>query len=371
MDAFFDESTDQSRVKAAIVANYFWAWAKVIISVAKKRRDRRIAYIDLFAGPGRYKDGKASTPLLILERAIADPDLREMLVTVFNDRNSDHSKTLESAIASTPGITSLKYKPQVHNHEVGEEIVRQFEQMSLVPTLFFVDPWGYKGLSLRLVNSVLKDWGCDCIFFFNYNRINMGLPNEAVNEHMNCLFAKERADKLRTILPGLAPEERETAIVEELAQALQELGGRYVLPFCFLNDVGRRTSHYLIFVSKHVLGYTIMKDVMGKQSSKADQEVPSFSYCQADRKYRLLFELTRPLDDLENMLLEAFSGQTLSVKQVFDRHQVGRPFLLKNYKAALLNLEREGRITTNPSKRKANTMADHVQVTFPAVILLH
>ena len=44
--SFFEQSTDQSRVKAAIVANYFWAWAKVIISVAKKGRDRPIAYID-------------------------------------------------------------------------------------------------------------------------------------------------------------------------------------------------------------------------------------------------------------------------------------------------------------------------------------
>ncbi len=55
-----------------------------------------------------------------------------------------------------------------------------FEQMNLVPTFFFVDPWGYKGLSLRLINSVLKNWGCDCIFFFNYTRINMGLENELV-----------------------------------------------------------------------------------------------------------------------------------------------------------------------------------------------
>ena len=69
--------------------------------------------------------------------------------------------------------------------EVGKEIVKMFEQMRLVPTLFFVDPWGYKGLSLSLINSVLKNWGCDCIIFFNYNRINMGLHNEAVEEHMN------------------------------------------------------------------------------------------------------------------------------------------------------------------------------------------
>jgi three-Cys-motif partner protein len=365
MDPFFDQSTDQSRVKAAIVANYFWAWAKVIMSVAKKSRDRRIAYIDLFAGPGRYTDGTTSTPVLILQQAIADADMRDMLVTIFNDVNGDHSRTLEQAVASIDGIASLRYKPKVYNYEVGEEIIKRFEQMSFVPTLFFVDPWGYKGLSLRLINSVLKDWGCDCIFFFNYNRINMGLPNNAVDEHIDCLFGKERADGLRAALVGLKREERETAIVEELAEALQQLGGRYVLPFCFLNDEGTRTSHYLIFVSKHVRGYEIMKEVMAKQSSKADQQVPSFSYCPADRKYRLLFELTRPLDDLEEILLKDFAGRTMTVKEIFDIHNVGRPYLLKNYKTVLLKLEKERRITTRPAKRRANTMAEHVQVTFP------
>ncbi len=367
MTSFFEQSTDQSRVKAAIVANYFWAWAKVILSVAKKSRDPRIAYIDLFAGPGRYTDGTMSTPLLILERAISDPDMRNMLVTVFNDGNSDHSSTLKTAIASIKGIESLRHKPQINNYEVGEEIVKQFEQMSLVPTLFFVDPWGYKGLSLRLINSVLKDWGCDCIFFFNYNRINMGLPNDAVDEHMDCLFGKARADRLRASLQGLSPEEREMAIVEELAEALQELGGEYVLPFCFHNDEGTRTNHYLIFVSKHVRGYEIMKQVMASQSSKADQQVPSFSYCPADRKYPLLFELTRPLDDLEQMLLEEFAGQTMTMKQIFDAHNVGRPYLAKNYKTVLSKLEQDEKIIVRPpaSKRRANTFGDSVQVTFP------
>ena len=82
----------------------------------------------------------------------------------------------------------MKHKPQVHNQKVGQEIVKMFESMNLIPTLFFVDPWGYKGLSLRLVNSVLKDWGCDAIFFFNYNRINMGITNEFVNKNIMALF---------------------------------------------------------------------------------------------------------------------------------------------------------------------------------------
>jgi three-Cys-motif partner protein len=76
---FFDERSDQSEVKARIVQKYFYVWAKVIIP-SVKQRGKKVAYIDLYAGPGRYRDGSASTPLLILEQAIKDPDLRSMLV---------------------------------------------------------------------------------------------------------------------------------------------------------------------------------------------------------------------------------------------------------------------------------------------------
>ena len=86
---FFDERTDQSEVKARIVQKYFYAWARVIMPSARQM-DNKIAYIDMYAGPGRYKDGAASTPLMVLDQAIADPNLRDMLVTLFNDVNSDH-----------------------------------------------------------------------------------------------------------------------------------------------------------------------------------------------------------------------------------------------------------------------------------------
>jgi len=55
---------------------------------------------------------------------------------------------------------------------------------------FLVDPRGYKGLSLGPINSVLQNWGRDCVFFFNYNRVNMGLSNETVREHMSSSFRR-------------------------------------------------------------------------------------------------------------------------------------------------------------------------------------
>jgi len=369
---FFEQSREQSDVKAAIVAKYFWAWAKVIIPSAKKRR-QNIGYIDLFAGPGRYEDGTSSTPLLVLEKAIEDRDMRRMLVTLFNDKNPEYARRLEVAIAELPGIDQLAHAPQVVNVETGDHVAERLERISLVPCLLFVDPWGYKGLSLRLIKAVLRRWGCDCIFFFNYNRVNMnlGLSNQAVTENLSALFGPRRAEQLRAEVAAVPPEEREMRIVSELTTALQELGGEYVLPFCFKNERGTRTSHHLILVTKHVRGYGIMKRIMASYSSTRDQGVPSFLYNPADERYPLLFELTRPLDDLADMLLQSFAGRTLTMEQIYDEHHVGRPYIEPNYKDVLAKLEAEGRITTDPPadrrpRRKGKlTFANHVRVTFP------
>ena len=367
-DTFFEESTAQSRIKATIVRDYFWAWVKVIVGAQKKwKKGERIAYIDLFAGPGRYKDGTKSTPLLILETAIADTDLCERLVTIFNDADPANAEALGKEINEIPGIRSLKYKPEIRTEEVGDKIVQMFEKLNLIPTFFFVDPWGYKGLSLGLINSVVRNWGCDCIFFFNYNRINMGLNNEAVEQHIDVLFGKERASALRKKLTGLKPEEREIAIVEALMEALKELGAQYVLPFCFKDEKGTRTSHYLIFATKHPLGYRIMKEIMAKYSSEEHQGVASFEYAPASENQPLLFEFTRPLDDLESMLLVEYAGQTLTVEEVYNLHNVGKPYTMKNYKAVLLRMEQEKIIQTDPpsAKRRKGTIGDNVKITFP------
>jgi three-Cys-motif partner protein len=362
--SFFEQRTEESRVKAQIVDKYYRAWAKIIAP----RAAGRIAYVDLFAGPGRYRDGAASVPLLILENAIADPLLRDRLVTIFNDLDQNNSRTLEEEIAKLPGIKTLKYKPEVMNEIVGQRVIDQLTKGSIIPTLSFIDPWGYKGLSLQLINTFLRNWGCDCIFFFNYNRINMGLNNAIVKAHMDALFGMQRAEALRREMAALEPAKRELLIVERISEALQEMGGKFVLPFCFKNEQGTRTSHYLVFVSKHILGYKIMKGIMGGESSKTEQNVPSFSYCAADKTMPVLFEFARPLDELEGLLLEDFAGQILTMKAIFDRHHVGRRYLDKNYKEALASLESKGKIQTDPpaDKRKKGTFADHVKVRFPA-----
>jgi len=65
------ESREQSQIKARIVVKISGHGRKSLFP-QRKLEGNRIAYIDLFAGPGRYEDGTISTPLMVLQRAIED-----------------------------------------------------------------------------------------------------------------------------------------------------------------------------------------------------------------------------------------------------------------------------------------------------------
>jgi len=360
---FFQEQKKTSYIKSEIVKKYFWAWAKII-----GVRSAKIAYIDLYAGPGIYDDGNKSTPLLVLENALRDSMMMQKLVTIFNDTNPDFVTSLKKAISEIPDIKTLTNQPIVTNFTIGSEIVNQLKSMKLIPSLLFLDPWGYKGLSLDLISSVLKDWGCDCIFFFNYVRINAGLNNDKFKCHIDAIFSHQRANELRECIKRNRPYKREELVLACIKDALSEIGGHYVISFKFIKEKINRTSHFLIFVSKNVLGYTIMKEIMAEMSSHKYQNVATFEYNTRHKDYG--FFPPTPLNDLENELLGIFKGKTLTVKDIFQNHNIDTPYILANYKEALLNLEEKKQINANPPVDKRPhrygkpTMSDKVIITF-------
>lgn len=183
---------------------------------------------------------------------------------------------------------------------------------------------------------------------------------------MAALFGEDQVDALQRRLDDLAPPEREAAVVEALAQALKANGHKFVLPFTFKNERGTRTTHHLILVSKHFKAYEVMKDIMAKSSSNHDQGVPSFMYMPAaSQRQQLLFELSRPLDELQGMLLRDFAGQSLTMRQIYESHSVDRPFIAKNYKDVLRSMEIAQKIGVDRPKLSKTGFADHLKVTFP------
>lgn len=94
-DDFFDERTELSEVKSEIVSKYFTAWSRVM-----KSKSQRLGYIDLFSGPGRYKDGSESTPIQIIKKILSDDELCNKFITLFNDANPKYVEQLKRELVS-------------------------------------------------------------------------------------------------------------------------------------------------------------------------------------------------------------------------------------------------------------------------------
>jgi three-Cys-motif partner protein len=160
---FFSKLREGSRVKQRIVSEYFLYYCSLM-----SRHREKVGYADLFAGPGWYSNEQGllhkSTPILVCEAVIRDPALRQKVHLWFNDGDNENYVALKSGVESLAGCDTLRYKPAIQNRKITARWAETMKKLP-VPTLVFLDPCGYKGLSLRLVTSVLEGFGNDCILF--------------------------------------------------------------------------------------------------------------------------------------------------------------------------------------------------------------
>ncbi len=127
--------------------------------MVKQYPNYKASYIDLFAGAGRYSDGEPSTPVRVLERLIANSKLAERVLTYFNEmRLPIRARGCVTQSRLFPGVHRLKNQPVVTNAVVNDDAATTLAAHRFIRSLSFADPYGYKGLTLRLINAILKDW---------------------------------------------------------------------------------------------------------------------------------------------------------------------------------------------------------------------
>jgi three-Cys-motif partner protein len=361
-DSFFDRPTEASIKKQRIVSKYFGGWANIILPKAKSK-EGKLRYVDFFSGPGRYLDGSPSTPLLILDHVIKTPALREVTQLFFNDENKAFIRKLENEVKMFPGVELLKHAPVFGNKAINRDVIPRI-QKTKVPSLFFADPWGYKGISVDLIAAAITHFGCDFLFFFNYNRINMNLGSEAMTEPINEFFSEERAEALRKTVARLRPAEREEAILKEMKSAIRALGAQVGI-FTYRSETGARATHHLLCVSRHKNGMALFKEISAKESTSFEEDVPSLEHDPSANPYQ--GGLFSPIEELEEELLSTFAGRVMTPEQIYHEHHIGRRYIHKNYRQALLHLEEIGAITVNPSRTnrsRAEIMPRDARITF-------
>lgn len=342
---FFTDQTEQSATKAKIVSSYFSAWARII-----QKWNVPMGYIDLFCGPGKYGDNSLSAPLLIMQSTLQSPNLMQNMSFIFNDNDVNNTRALKQSIDLMDKERKLSGRVKFYNETVERGFHNRLHIPNSMPVLSFVDPFGYKGLTMNLIDYLISNPGSDCIFFFNYNRINMALSsNTKFDDHLQRLFGEGRTVSLKKRLKTLPPDQREPIVLNSLIEALREKKSNYILPFKFYSAEMVRTSHFIVFVTKHPIACRIMKQIMYSNSAKDSDGVATFSFKDSrnfGNKLEQLSLFDRPIQALRDDIVEKYCGKTVAVCKICDDVECDftSHFISKNVKDVLRTLEEEQKI---------------------------
>ena len=340
-DIFFASQTLRSRIKSFVVGNYYREWGHII--AYGKRSSGVMGYVDLFAGPGIYEDRAESTPLMVLRKTLDSPVLSEQVQLVFNDKDSGYVRTLRLAVGDLvgSGSVSLRYEPLFFNFEVEPSTLNWFRGLGLGPCLFFLDPFGYRGLTIDLIAGLVREWGSDCIFLFSYSSLHKHLYNEGEDASVAAFWNSGDLESLKAVLSGSSPSDSEYKAVNFLSSCMRERGVPYVLPMRFTMEGSSQTSYHLVLASKSFRAYELMKEVMHRLSTGHLEGAVPFEFVFRESSMQQIPILgLRPEDSLHERLFSKFASQSLSFGDLYRcfEEENTTPFIKRHYVSAVAQL---------------------------------
>jgi len=346
-DSFFKLKRNSSEIKSEIFVKYFKFWCGVLLFAQKYKTIDQLLYIDLFSGPGRYANGDSSTPIKILDSVIASKnsqiDLDKSVRTFFNDEKKKLVDTLEKHISSLTYFNQLTHKPVILNKSVSKDLLSQLLRKG-VPSLTFIDPFGYSYSMEILLNSV-KEWGSDLFMLFNINRIRAAIMNPVVEGLMNEIFQQELQVIRSYYAKETNPYKREEFIISKFENLFKNRG-YLVFKFRIYFPSKDQTSHYLYLVSKVKLAYLKIKEIMKIYSDYQPDGVPLFSANTPQQNPIFYPELEDfSIHHLERDLISKksiFNNKTVEI--IYSDHCINTNYIKENYKSAFANLHNNGKI---------------------------
>ncbi len=371
---FFERQTDSSRVKAAIVSEYFPQYCKII---SRRHTPKCFGYFDMFAGPGIYEDGSLSTPLLVAKNCYDDTFLRDRVWMVFNDMS--FGDELKENFERYYESGTFAFEPFFANRTFGEwPKIDDFLTKNTMqgfynerPTLLFIDPWGYKHINTRVLTKFLTRWGNEVFIFINTKRLNAAFENERFQEDLKIVFPLTYETIKENIRKIVGVEARHKYIINQMAEEFKRVLGGFVYytAFEFREETQGTPSHYLLHITKGAKGFELIKQVYSKYANYHGEltGLENINTYVFDPKmiegYGELFNpddfKAEHIEKLKKKLTEVYWGKTIEAETLFKEDQKKTLSSRSHYLTALRQLCDEGKIEveyTDDKKHRASVM---------------
>ena len=270
-----------------------------------------LGYIDGFAGRGVYENGEPGSPILAMRAAQEQIDkigkLKEFLC-VFIEKNKENYCCLEEQVAlaapECPAVTHfLIHKTfEAAIHEIMEEI----DPDKTIPILYFIDPFGWKGIPFETIKGIMAQPKSEILFVFMTYEMGRFLGSPFHEESLTQLFNGDSWKKASRYT-GRNRHEALVQLYEDLLR--NETNAKHVWPFRVSDSFMRRTKYYIIYVTHHFKGLRVMKNIMKRQGAGI------FEYLGPDEE-RLRGQQRFDAVDLGKWLKDRFKGRTVTFDEL-------------------------------------------------------
>jgi three-Cys-motif partner protein len=348
-----------TKAKHEILRRYLGAWFPILASGGW---NRRVIFLDGFAGPGRYSAGEPGSPIIALNTLVSHPHFTKLhrteFVMIFVEDGADRFASLQTEVAGfweeQPGGQPSNVKVHLRQGrfaDVANEIMDQLDASGhqLAPTFAFVDPFGIKGVPMTTIARLVKNPKCEVFFNFMFNSVNRWIthPEEYIQVHLEDLYGCD-AYQQAAALDGA---ERKALLHDLYAKQLHDVAGReYVHSFEMVGMSGK-TTYSLFFGTQHIAGLKVMKDAMWSID-------PATGVCFSDRLagQDVLFQPEPDFGPLRAGILQTFAGRTVSVETIEHYVLVATPYKASHYKKQVLKLlQDEGLVHAESGQTRRGT----------------
>jgi len=354
------ELDPHTKAKHDLLKRYLGAWFAILGRVSDS-----IEYVDGFCGPGTYSNGESGSPIVALNAALnQNVGLKCKLLFWFIDERPDRIANLKSVLETIE--IPENFKIEVECAQFAAAIDRAFDEIEaepgeIAPLFVFIDPFGFSGIPLSVVERILKNPHCEVLINFMTDSINRfkAHPDEKVTRHITDLFGCD----VSTLLED-SSKSGHIAIRNAYHTQLSKLA-KWVR-FFEMRDDRDRPIYHLFFCTNNRQGFVKMKSAMWGVD-------PSGGFSFSDRTNQdqsVLFTGEDDLKGLQDEIVREFRRFPFVLAGAILKHIEDNTIYIDKHKTKILRSMEETKIIQvddakfDGAKRRKGTFPDSAIIRF-------
>jgi three-Cys-motif partner protein len=326
-----------TQAKHEILRYYLGAWFPILATT-----QRRLVYVDGFAGPGEYEGGEDGSPIIALKVA-RDHVLKDKLqrsgmnlVFFFIEKDEARFQNLERVLGKLQKPASFKIITECNSFACTfSDVLTELEQQKkqLAPAFVFIDPFGPTGFPMSLIERLAKQAKSEVLITFNYQSLNQWfLQDELKHDQLDELYG---SDIWRPAFNILDSNQKEAYLRETYQKVLGSFGWK-VHPFRMINK-HNQTQYYLFFATTNWLGMSAMKQAMWNAAPTGDFKYSDLTSPQQACLFEKIYD-EEYAHQLANQLYQSHKGQTVAKRTLLRNEVAWHPVCIGRHLTRALNI---------------------------------